>query len=354
MDPQRDNQQREVFDLPPELPPQEEFPPPSRRNITVFIVIGAVILIILIAITVIFFFIRSRTVDTRNGVDTVSPLTPQPTPGFYDVLTGDIQKQEAKLKEVVEDLKELDALFAYESVNFSDVLTPPPAQTMEWESQKVEIAKARAELEIDRRMTILDKLNPKIDMAEKLSSAQKSVLKSEVEAQIPFLSSLRDRIVRQGSYSALVGDINTIFDSYKNHQVTVLKVSIVITADKINVSGDEFISIAERLAKKAGELQSLGKDVSSVQKTLGHMLFVLGDAANKAENATVLVLPLASEDFSKDRSVLGNAKSNIQTSRNNLNSALSDARNILNALNSIETGKAPQRNFFQFFPLFQH
>lgn len=349
MDPQGTTIEQDISQQ-PVSEPISEYPPP-RRNITIFIVIGVVFLVLLIVVAVVFLLIRARTSTQPQGG--TSALTPQPTPSFYQLMSSDIQKQEVKLNEIGNDIRELETVFKYESVNFSDVLTPPPIQTPEWESQKVEIAKARAELEIDRRIAALDKLSSKINLSEKLSEALNSQITNEVESQIPFLSSLRERISNHTNYASLVADINTLSDSYKDHQVAVSKVSIILIADKINVLGDAFTAIAEKLSQKTGELHALGKDIRDVQKTLGNMLFVLGDAANKAENATVLALPLTAQDYPKNKSVLGNAKASVQTSYKDLQSALSNTRNILNSLNAIESGKAPQRNFFQFFPLFR-
>lgn len=324
---------------------------PSRNKTAVFI-IGGVVFLIVVVIAFIFFFVRARTSDTKQQGNT-SALTPQPTPNFYQLVTKDIQTQGVKLGELGNDTKELDAVLAYQSVNFSDVLTPPPVQTLEWEAQKIEIAKARAELEIDRRIAVLDKLSSKIDSLKKLSSVTKSQLTNEVETQVLSLFSLKERISGQTNFDALIADINIISDSFKTYQVLVPKVLIVVIADKINALGDGFSAIAGRLAQKTGELRALEKDVATVQKTLGHMLYVLGDAANKAENALILVLPLTSQEFPKNISILQSAKSKAQTSVKNLSLALSDARNILDALKAIESGKPPSGNLFQLFPLFK-
>lgn len=331
--------------------PIPEYTPP-RRNITPFIIIGVVFAILLVVTGIVFLLVRTRISSTQPSNNT-STLTPLPTPSSYQLVKQDIQEQEAKLNEIGNDLRELETVFSYESVNFSDVLTPPPAQTPEWEVQKTEIAKARAELEIDRRIATLDKLGPKIESLEKLSSASKSQLGSEVDSEIASLSSLKGRIMAQNNFSALTVEINTLSQSFKNYQVLVPKALIVAIADKINAFGSSFTSIANKLAQKTGELHALEKDVTDVQKTLGHMLFVLGDAANKGESAAVAVLPLSSSDYPKNRSVLVDAKDNLQASHKNLSLAVSDAKSILNTLIAVESGKAPSRNFFQLFPLFR-
>lgn len=332
----------------------QQFTPesPPRRNITVFIIIGAAFFILLVVVTIIFFLVRARTNTTQQPGNT-STLTPQPTPGFYELVTQGIQGQEVKLAELENDIKALDEMLTYESVNFSDVLTPPPVQTPEWQAEKMEIAKKRVELEIDRRIAILDKLRIKIDSSKKLSQVRKSLLTNEVEAQISSLSSLKELISGQTNFGAFIVSVNILSDSHKNHQVVVPKVYIGVLADKINVLDDALTGIADKLAQKTGEFRALGKDVVSVQKTLGHMLYVLGDAENKAENAFIAVLSLSPQDYPKNKPVLFDAKSKMQVSYKNLSLALSDARNILSTLKAIESGKPPPRNFFQVFPLFR-
>jgi hypothetical protein len=341
------NQQTPEHPLPE--PPQLESPPRSKT--TIFIIGGVVFLILLVVVTIIFFLVRART-GTPQGKQQKSgssTLTPQP-PSFYESVTQDIQGQEVKLSGLENDMKLLDQVLMYEPVNFSDVLTPTPPQTLEWQAQKTEIAKARAELEIDRRTAILYSLIPKIDSSKKTSLGQKSQLDSEVSTEIANLSSLKKRVTSQTNFQAVVSDINILSDYYKNYAIVVPKVLIVTIADKINVMGDTFTNIADKLAQKTEQLEKLKKDVASVQKTLGHMLYVLGDAVNKAEIALISVLPLSPQDYPKNEPVLSDAKSKIKTSSQNLKSAVKDARTSLNLLKAIESGKAPQRNFFRFLP----
>lgn len=332
--------QRNIDQQPP-LAPLES---PPEKKVNIIIVGGVIFLILLVVVAVIFFLVRGRTSSPQGQG------TPQPTPSFYESVTQDIQKQEMKLGELEVDVKALDEALAYASVNFSDVLTPTPPQTAQWQAQKREIAKVRAELEIDRRITTINNLIPKIDSSEKLSLEQKTQLKSEVAVQISRLSSLNERITSQTDFQALVAYINILSDSYKDYVVAVPKVSIAVIADKINVLIDAFTTIADKLAEKTEQLEKARKNVASPQKTLGNMLYVLGDATNKAEIALISVLPLSSENL-KNKSVLLDAKAKVQISRQNLKLAIKDARNILNSLEAIESGKPPQRNFLQFFPL---
>lgn len=333
----------------PELPSAKS---PPRSKTTIFIIGGVIFLILLVVVTIIFFLVRARTSNPQGKQQKSgsSNLTSQPL-SFYESVTQDIQGQEVKLRGLENDIKLLDQLLMYEPVNFSDVLTPTPPQTLEWQAQKTEIAKARAQIEIDRRTAILYSLIPKIDSSKKISLGQKSQLDSEVKTEIANLSSLKKRVTSQTNFQAVVSDINILSDYYKNYAIVVPKVFIVAIADKINVMGDTFTNIAEKLAQKTEQLEKLKKDVTSVQKTLGHMLYVLGDAANKAEIALISVLPLTPSDYPKNMPVLSDAKSRVQTSSQNLKSAVKDAQTSLNFLKAIESGKSLQRNFFRFFPL---
>jgi hypothetical protein len=78
------------------------------------------------------------------------------------------------------------------------------------------------------------------------------------------------------------------------------------------------------------------------------MLFMMGDAANRAETAVVRVFPLTPEGYPKNKSILLDAKSRLQKSSKNLSTAATGAQNIANSLAAIESGKT-QPNIFKFF-----
>ena len=80
------------------------------------------------------------------------------------------------------------------------------------------------------------------------------------------------------------------------------------------------------------------------------MLFMMGDAANRAETAVVRAFPLTPEGYPKNKSILTDARGRLQKSSKNLKAAATDAQKISNSLNAIESGKS-QTNFFQFFQL---
>ena len=301
--------------------------------------------------TTIFLFIRGRTIAPQTGNGDIAEITPEPPPTFYEILFQDIQEQEGKVIEIGNDLRELDIFFSYQSVNFSDVLSPAPTQAQGFGSQKAEVARARAELEIDRRVAILESLIPRIEATEKTSPIQKALYASEVESQINFLNSLKARVIDRVSFDQLSIDINVLSDNYNNFRIIASQVLIVVIADKINVSGESFTGIAIEMGQKIEELRVEKKDVLEAQKNLGNILFVLGDALAKAETAVVEVLPLTSAQGNYN-SVLLSAKATVGASHKNLNIAVRDGRNLINSLMDIEAGRTQRPNFFQFFPLF--
>ena len=330
---------------------RSRIPPPRKSNAP--LIVGVILLIILIIGIIVFLLLRGRssTQSSESGKqkEGSAKTSPTPTPNLYQSVTIKISEQRARLSEIENDIKALELVFRYESVKFSDILTPTPPQTAEWQAQKTEIAKARAELEIVRRISALNKLVPKINSTKKLSSIQKTLLINEVNTHVAYLSSLKQTIANQTNFQALVGLANTISsDSFKSFAVIVPKVSIIAIADKINVLGDSFTNNANKLIEKTEKLRNAKKDVAAVQKTLGHMLFMMGDAANRAETAVVRVFPLTAEGYPKNKSILLDAKSRLQKSSKNLSSAAKDAQNIANSLAAIESGKT-QPNIFQFF-----
>ncbi len=334
---------------------RSRIPPPKRSRSP--LIVGIVLLLFLLIVGIIVFFLLRGKTNTQSSKSSQqkggsAKMTPAPTPNLYQSVTIEISEQRASLSAIENDIKELELAFRYESVNFSDVLTPTPAQTAEWQAQKMEIVKARAELEIVRRISALSKLIPKINSTKKLSSIQKTLLINEVNTHVAVLSSLKQTITNQTNFQTLVGLANTISsDSFKSFAVIVPKVSIIVIADKINVLGDSFTNNANKLIEKTEKLRNAKKDVTSVQKTLGHMLFMMGDAANRTEIAVVMAFPLTSEGYLRNKSILTDAKSRLQKSSKNLRSAASDEQKIVSSLSAIESGKSSQPNFFQFFQL---
>ena len=331
---------------------RSRMPPPKKSNKA--LIVGIVVIVLLIVGVVIFLLLRGRSSDQSSELGKekggTSKASPTPTPSLYQLVTIEISEQQASLSAIENDIKELESVFKYQPVKFSDVLTPTPPQTPEWEVQKKEIVRARADLEIIRRIAVLNKLIPKINSTKKTSSLQKSVLIDEVNAHTNYLTSLKQTVEKENSFSGLVALANVITsDSYKSYQVLVPKINIVVISDKINVLNDSFSNVSNKLIQKTEKLRSSKKDVVSVQKTLAHLLFLMGDAGNKAELAFVRVFPLVSQDYPKNRSVLTDAKGKLQKARQNLKQAVVDEQKLVSSLRDIESGKSSQFNLFQLF-----
>ena len=352
MEPQTAGEKVLLDEKSPTLTHRSRIPPPRRSNAP--LIIGIILVVIIIIGIIVFFLLkgRSSTQSSESGKQkgASAKTSPTPTPNLYQLVTIEISEQRASLSAIENDIKELNLAFKYESVKFSDILTPTPPQTPEWQAQKTDIAKARGELEIVRRTSILNKLIPRVNSAKKLSKIQKFQLVNEINLYASYLSSLREIIAKQTNFQELIGKVNTLSDSYKSLAVIVPKVHIMVIADKINVLGDEFTKTANKLIEKTEKLRASKKDVTAVQKTLGHMLFMMGDAANRAEIAVVRVFPLTPEGYPKNKSILLDGKSRLQKSSKNLSAAAKDAQKVSSSLAAIESGKS-QTNFFQFFQL---
>lgn len=350
MEPQDTEKKVLLDESTPTLTHRSRIPPPKRSNAA--LIVGIILIIVVIIGIIVFFLLRGRS-DTQKKSDgqkdSSAKTSPTPTPSLYQLVTVDIGVQQVGLSAINNDIKALDQFFKDKSVVFSDILTPTPPQSAEWQAQKTEIAKARAELEATRRISILNKLIPKINSTKKLSSTQKLQLVNEVTLQASNASSLKDVILKQKNFQSLVANVNTLSDSHKSFAVIAQKVSVIVIADKINVLGDSLTKNANKLIEKTDDLRDSKKDVTSVEKTLGHMLFMMGDALNKAEVAQLRAFPLFALDYRKDRSTLLDARSKLSKSRQNLRLAVSDEQKIVNSLSAIESGKSAPFNLFRLF-----
>lgn len=321
--------------------------PPAKSG-KAFVVIAVIFIIIAIVGISIFFVLRAQKAPQSQSRQKGGPI-PSPTlvPNSPEKITLDIKDVEKSLAELSIDITVIDQALNDEPINLSDVITPKP-QTADWEKQKIENLKARAELEIDRRVSALDKFIPKLKSAQKLSFNQKSYLINQAQIEIANLKDQRLRIVADIGLQILTTDIGTLIASYKIFAVLPPQADIIIASDKINVLGDSFTSIANRLQEQIKNKKSSGKDMSALEKTLGHMLFATADAGSKAESAGLSAFSVLPNGDPKNKFVLFDADSKIKTSRQDLQFAVDDAKNIMRGLNR---GSSSRGIFFELFGL---
>lgn len=193
----------------------------------------------------------------------------------------------------------------------------------------MERLKAKAEKEINRRIESLSKLISRIGEMKKLTTAQKTALTSQVQAEITSLTNLLAKIKADTDLATLRADIKSIVDSYRIYALFMPKIQILGAADKVLNTADQMSSQAARLEAKINEKQTAGQNVTDLQTLLVDMKTKIIDAETQAQSAIDIVTPLTPAGYPDNKSSLQSARAMINTAHKNLKTAHQDARQII-------------------------
>lgn len=212
------------------------------------------------------------------------------------------------------------------------------------QNDKIANLKQRANTEIDRRLTSLNKLIDRLNKVKKLSSDQKTSLINQIQIQINDLTILKTEISADTDMETLRADVKSIVNSYKIYALFIPKIHILATADVILETSDKTTELSNKLQQRIDQAKTEGKDISSVQTYLTDMQSEIEDAKKQAQNAIDTVTPLTPEGFPGNKTTLQSARKMLKTARQDLHTARLDAKKIINELktrkSSLDTNSA--------------
>lgn len=211
-------------------------------------------------------------------------------------------------------------------------------------AKRMELIKARANEEIDRRIKALDKLLERVQSMKRVSDAQKSSTASIVSDEKSKLESLRGEIEGDSDIESLRGDAKSITASYRIFALIIPQSAILVAADRIKTIADNLTAIGGKLETRINEEKNSGKDVSSLESYLTDYKAKIADAVAKTDGAINGVIGLTPDngDIAKakaNRSALQAARENIRKGMEDLRQAREDARKIVQGLKSIGAAK---------------
>lgn len=197
---------------------------------------------------------------------------------------------------------------------------------------QVENLKAKAEKEINRRITALNNLITKVGALKKLNSDQKASLITQVQAEIANLTALKTKIESDTDLPTLKIDVQSIVASYRVYALFLPKINILAVSDEILNISDKLSSISAKLSTQIQETQTSGKDAASISATLSSLQNKISDAKTKAQNAQNLIMPLLPGGYPDNKTALQSARTTLSSARHDLNSARTDAVLIIREL----------------------
>lgn len=205
----------------------------------------------------------------------------------------------------------------------------------------IDRVKARAAMELSRRISALQKLLQRLSGLKRLTADQKTTLTSEVQDQITTLTALQSKIQADTDLQTAKTDTQSIISSYRIFALFMPQMTIISSADRMLNLTDKFSSMEAKLQSRLTEAQSKGLNISSMQAYLTDMQSKTADANTQAQNALTMVLSLTPAGYPANKVTLQNARQLLVTGHTDLMSAFQDIQKIIQGLRELIRGGTP-------------
>ena len=203
----------------------------------------------------------------------------------------------------------------------------------------VSAAQGKAAIAVDSRIKALNILSQKIAGAQQMSDNTKTALQQEIAKQISDIQDLKNKTMSEVSIASLKNDANTITATFNNYVMTIPKMSILITADRItSLSSDmqivgtklkTLIKTAALKRKNVGNTQNILSDymaqtseaqflASTIQNDLNNLQPNSDKKDDEILNTNISIITDAQIKIKKAQQDLINARTDITTIRQNL------------------------------------
>lgn len=189
---------------------------------------------------------------------------------------------------------------------------------------RIATGKDRANREIERRITMLNALNERIQAMLRVSTTRKADTSVAVETEIADLTALKAKIDADTEIETLRADIKSIATSYRIFVLVVPQTRIIVAADKIQTTAAMMATFADKLQIRVSAAQTSGNDVTTLSRLLSDMSLKITDAQTLAAAAVSLVADLQPDNG--DKAVQGSNATAMREARTKIEAALADLK----------------------------
>ncbi len=193
---------------------------------------------------------------------------------------------------------------------------------------------------INQRLTSLNSALTRINGLQKLATNYKTQYSGEVNTDISGLQALQTQCTtdfNSGNIQALRKDYQNIFLQFRVYAVFLPQLWNLIASDTMSVTASKLADLANKLQTR---VQQAGNP-SNLTNLLSDMQAKVSDANTQYNNVESQVTPLTPSSYNTDpngtTSILKNARSEIKTGASDLQTAWSDAKQIVQILKSMKT-----------------
>ncbi|MGD0862998.1 MAG: hypothetical protein ABSA21_09570 [Candidatus Limnocylindrales bacterium] len=198
----------------------------------------------------------------------------------------------------------------------------------------VDTLRAFGDCEINRRFTTLTALSSKISASMVMTPSDAAALQSEISSTTAGLTSLRATIDAETSIPALKLDIVKIATGFRVYLLVVPQANLVNAADAVLAAQSRFATVKTNLAARIAAAKAAGRDTTAAQADLDAMDASVTQAVDLASPLPAALLPLTPAEYNAGTAgpVLANARSALVQARDQLKSAVADAKACRDAL----------------------
>ncbi len=210
---------------------------------------------------------------------------------------------------------------------------------------KLQLAKNKADKEIDRRIQALGELNTRVDGMQRVTANFKQTLTTNIQNQVTGLNQLKTKIDADADIATLKADIKTITDSYRIYMLVMPQARIAASADREVTIITMMNQLGTKLQTRISAAQSSGSNVSALLAALTDMSSKLSDASTQSQAAVSVSSGLVPDEGDKTKkaqnaAALKAARANIKAAHTDLIAARKDAEIIVKGLKTLSSAAA--------------
>ncbi len=194
--------------------------------------------------------------------------------------------------------------------------------------------RAFGDCEIERRATTLARLTTFISASTALTAAHKSALEARVGETSSGLVSLKAAIDAEVSIAVLKVRVVEIATQFRVYDLVAPQVYLTSAADGVAAVAVQLEKVSTDLAGRISKANAAGKDTMAAAAALQSMTVATATAAGLASPLPERLVALTPAQFNAGTAgpELRNARAAILSARDQLKSAVADARAVLAAL----------------------
>jgi hypothetical protein len=205
-------------------------------------------------------------------------------------------------------------------------------------------AKARADKEIQRRITNLNSLSTSIGSMKNVSASDKTSLQSSISSEISALTTLQTTIDSETVLANLKTEIQSIAKDYRVYLLILPQGRIAVSADRIATIVSDMQQLEPKLSARISAAQTAGVSVTAAQAAYADLQAKVSDASTQSQAAFTETQSLTPDQGNatieaSNTAAIKDAAVKIKIATADLKAARADIATILNAVKG--TGGSP-------------